>query len=374
MDDILSLLTGDEPTAQQKAAALTAALRRQQDAGNLALLTGDSVLGKYGQAQLQQATEGQHQLADMGKVRLQRTLEAQRMAQEKAMQEAKLSEESQYHQGELGVRRQALELGKWSHLTNPLTGQVFKQDTRTGDVTPVTDALVDDKGQPLGRRGGANQQEKEWKDLAEAVSTYRGRGNLNRENQASLQRAEALERLVLGPNGDILNLTPQQLREASTSLAGLISRGGSQAISQIEELTPHTMAGQFANLKQKLLNEPAGAEGQAFLRNMLDTAAREKKLIVEQIRRGQLQGIPNHAHLRGVDKSRFDSILQGAGVDPASVDDRGLPATQAQSKELPSSLETPSDTVRVVSPEGKVGNIPRANLEKALARGFKEAR
>lgn len=53
--DILALFSGDDATAQQKANALAAQLRRQRAVGTLAALTGDRVLAPFGQGQLQQA-------------------------------------------------------------------------------------------------------------------------------------------------------------------------------------------------------------------------------------------------------------------------------------------------------------------------------
>lgn len=69
-DDIYSLLMEkDEPTATQKAAALAQALRGQRGAAGLALLTGDKVLGNFGQALLQGAGQGEGRLAEAGALR-----------------------------------------------------------------------------------------------------------------------------------------------------------------------------------------------------------------------------------------------------------------------------------------------------------------
>lgn len=57
--DLLALLSGEDPSAQEKAAAMAQALRRQRAAGNLGLLTGDRVLSGFGQAQLQGAQAGE---------------------------------------------------------------------------------------------------------------------------------------------------------------------------------------------------------------------------------------------------------------------------------------------------------------------------
>jgi hypothetical protein len=75
------LFMGDEPSVQEKAAAQAAALRRQQAAGNLGLLTGDKVLGQFGQAQLGQAQQGLGMLGNVGQhrsgQRLQKALQAE---------------------------------------------------------------------------------------------------------------------------------------------------------------------------------------------------------------------------------------------------------------------------------------------------------
>jgi hypothetical protein len=78
-DDFYSLSLDDEPTAAEHAAALSAALRRKQQLGNL-----DSIIGgpleRLGASELSQAGQGQQLLAQAGERRLQRTTEAQRNA------------------------------------------------------------------------------------------------------------------------------------------------------------------------------------------------------------------------------------------------------------------------------------------------------
>lgn len=180
-------------------------------------------------------------------------------------------------------------------------------------------------GAPPKAGGGAGGDKKEWKDLQSALSTG-ARGSLNKDLQKSLNSAEALEALLKLPNGQFAQATPQQMHEAYTALNNLISKGGSQAASQIEALVPETLASKWANVKQKVLNAPQSADAQAFIENVLDTAKRESNLARKQLRRQQLQSLPNFAHLRKADKARFESMLRAPGVeiDPASVDDNGL--------------------------------------------------
>lgn len=83
MDDFYSLYMDDEPSAQQKAETMAAALRRQRAAGNLGLLTGDKVLGQFGKAQLDGASQGFEQLGGAGRFRSGQRLQ-QLLAQEAA--------------------------------------------------------------------------------------------------------------------------------------------------------------------------------------------------------------------------------------------------------------------------------------------------
>jgi hypothetical protein len=184
------------------------------------------------------------------------------------------------------------------------------------------------KPPPAGRGGGggaAGGSPKEWKDLKNDLSTG-ARGSLSKDLQKSINSAEALETLLRLPNGSFTKATPEQMHEAYTSLNSLISKGGSQAASQIEALVPETLASKWAKLKQKVLNEPQSADAEAFIENILDTTKREATLARKQLRRQQLQALPNYAHLRKADPVRFESMLRAPGIeiDPATIDEKGL--------------------------------------------------
>lgn len=225
-----------------------------------------------------------------------------------------MGEKAYLAEGQLGLERARLNQGKF------VQGAQGVLDTRTGSLVPYASG----GGKPL----TAKQTEDEFKALTESVSTNRGRANLNIDRQKRLDAAQRLEALVLGPNGQIQNLTKQQVKEASLSLANLIA-SGHVTEGLINDLTPETNAANWQNFKQKLFNEPKGAEAQAFLQNMLDTAGRETGITRQQMRAAQLQGVPNYSHLSKVDKKRYESILKGAGLDPASIDENGMPLQAA---------------------------------------------
>lgn len=226
-------------------------------------------------------------------------------------------------------------------------GDLRRPNTPAAPVMgPNGEQLV--KPPAAGAAGGG----KEWKDLTQAVSTG-ARGSLAKDLQKSINSAEGIEALLKLPNGQLINATPQQMHEAYTALNNLISKGGSQAASQIDALVPETLASKWANIKQKVLNEPQGADAKAFIENVLDTTHREAALATKQLRRQQLQSIPNYAHLRGADKKRFDSILKGAGLDPASIDDSGLEATAATGAVVKKEFSKSRNQTRLTYADGR---------------------
>jgi|GEM_PF-4364857 len=86
--DISSLLSADEPTAQQKSQALIAALRQQTALGQLGQLTGDKVLGGFGQS-----IEGsaQHDADQLARVPMERASLAESRMQQANEQEKMVS-------------------------------------------------------------------------------------------------------------------------------------------------------------------------------------------------------------------------------------------------------------------------------------------
>lgn len=378
MDD--SLLD-DDSTPEELAAAQAAALRgkgppalapdpqalqRQRQFGNLATLIGGPLQG-IGQAQLADTRQQQasslnaQRYGQLNDYRAQMAATAKQRADEKAANDAQIETLKQ----QLADRQQK-QLRKDGSLVafDPNTGEAkvalagpkLLKGGKGGSATGAPDDLAGLK---------PNQVQKLWTDFGNSISTVKGRGNLNSTSQASLYRAEALEKLLDVP--DLNSITPQQMREASTSLAGLISRGGSQAVSQIEHLTPESYAGQFADFKQKLLNEPQGADAKAFLQNMLETARREKGLVQEQMRKGQIQAVPRFAALRKQNPTQFDAMLKQAGIDPASIDATGQLQTPAAPQGPPGVGGSPQGAVVVPAHAHPQAAAALAAAKKILA-------
>jgi hypothetical protein len=72
MADIYSLLMGEEPSSSEQAKMLSQQLRGQRGVGELALLTGDPVLGQFGQSRIAGAGQQEGNLAQAGGQRLSR--------------------------------------------------------------------------------------------------------------------------------------------------------------------------------------------------------------------------------------------------------------------------------------------------------------
>lgn len=265
------------------------------------------------------------------------------------------------------VDLQRTEMNKRRYMPDG-TGGIY--DTWTGTRT----------AQAPGQAGGAsdstplpfaglkpNQLEDKWKQLQSGISTtgLKGSGKLQAELQDRLFNADRLEALIKLPTGEIAPLTPQQVREGATALANLISTKGSAAMGQIDELVPHTMAGEWANIRQKILNEPQGADATSFLQNMLDTAGRERVVTKRELKDLQSQALPGLVGLRKLNKSRYDSMLTGAHLDPSEYDDNGLLVPKSAGG---SGLQPGEVLMR--SPDGRPHAVPQGQVDTALAHNW----
>src|SRR5690349_5871970 len=91
MDELVSMLAGDEPTAQEALAALSQKLRRQQAVGTLASLIGGPAKD-FGQTLTRQAEQGLQQVAEAPGQRLRMALGRQQLASGEADASARAAE------------------------------------------------------------------------------------------------------------------------------------------------------------------------------------------------------------------------------------------------------------------------------------------
>lgn len=222
--------------------------------------------------------------------------------------------------------------------------------------------------------------EKQFLKFGESLDVNRARAGATGKVADKLNAAERVEGLFKQfPDG---NVPRTQTRELATSVAALLSSGGTgAAVSQINELVPHSLMGNAAGIAEWVTNQPVGAGQQAFMKLLAETAQREKEIAMNQLKRDRLAKIPAFEHLQKVDPDRFNNILTNTGqIKPEEYDqykkgDRidvtgGL--NKMTSGKSTTSSDTPKGMIKVISPEGKEGMIPEANLKKALERGFKQ--
>lgn len=342
--DLYSLLGApDEPTAQQRAQAIAAALRGQQasasrDAflGSMGRLTGSAGLEGVGQdsakaanRQYASAEETLQQIPKVAEVRLQRAIEKQ-----KADQLAK------YQDSELSLKRRQLEQTKFAPLAPG--GQVY--DTRTGELGAISDV-------PKAVAGGSSPQkaaalDKALRSFREDVDPSSGRGaGLFGKDQALVTSADKVLALIDdGKGGRNFNLTVRQVPELVQSVASMLSSGNQAAQAQLEHLMPKSWGGNMAERMEYITGHPQDAKLGEFVKQYTETAEREKKLAKQRIRDVQVRRLPLHQGAYSVSPAEFkaaakqylpdlsddelDAAFKGDFKAPAPAEVAVLPADQ----------------------------------------------
>lgn len=237
--------------------------------------------------------------------------------------------------------------GRYGHprIFNEKNGQTVIFDPLAGTVEPVGSPAPSGPQRssrvaaPQTAGGGTSadpyagmkpdQVEKKWKELTDAVSTVKGRANLNAQLQNRLYASQRVKNAALDESGSIKNLDPTMLNEVAAGTASLLANGSAPAEHTVQQFLPKGHGMGQASILEWLTNDPQGANQQGFIKQMVDLSNREENLITNQMHSGQLQAVPNYMGLKKRNEARFNSILQGAGLDPGSIDANGLPIKAA---------------------------------------------
>lgn len=117
------------------------------------------------------------------------------------------------------------------------------------------------------------------------------------------------------------NLDSRQTEELALGLANMLSGSSGAARSQVEALVPHTLLGKMKNVKEWIMNNPYGAEQQAFVNRMLETVHRERDVATQQMNDIRARRIPFHAELqKKLGPERWNALLKSdPEFDPANV-------------------------------------------------------
>ncbi len=347
------LIFGDQGDARAKAQAIADALRGQQrDALALQALTGGPrAAPQIGQAL---AANAQQELGGLGQAAQARmnqdlhraTLERQQAQTENMLRHQQAQEEHQrnmenlYSRG-LGLRgiRYNPNSGNFERVAGvppPATATPPPPPQGQGMPPPAPGPRAPTPAVPLPSPAGPGRVpqypplagkmlDKALKELGQDFDPSGGRSGEFGKNQARVNAATRLLQLATDENGQPKDLNPQQMPELSQALASLISGGGQGAQAQIEHLTPHTLRGNLQGTLQWLTGNPRGADQQAFVANMIETAKREQQVAQQAIEQVRSQRGAKHQRLLRGNPEDARRVLQGFGWD---LGPEGLPVQQ----------------------------------------------
>lgn len=144
--------------------------------------------------------------------------------------------------------------------------------------------------------------------MGEDLDPNRFRSGEMGKNQGRINAAERINTLLQQfPDGNIPKI---QTREIATAVGALFQNGTAAAVSQVNELVPHTMRGKAADVAQWFTGNPQGQEQQQFIKLFADTANREKSLSERQIQQAQIEkAYTTHSKVKEMDPDSFYNTL-----------------------------------------------------------------
>lgn len=186
-----------------------------------------------------------------------------------------------------------------------------------------------------------------------------------------LQAGERAKGLIAQYQGNLDKIPPEQVGELYIALNSMIAPG-SPSQGNLNRIIPHSAMGSVAKFQEWLKNAPVGANQGLFVENVLHSIESEQKVATEQIRKAQLQALSSHRHINESRPDLFQDLLDTTGINPEELTfNKKKDGATKETKKEESKIDA-SDVVNVMSPEGVPGSIPRANLKKAIAKGYKE--
>lgn len=156
--------------------------------------------------------------------------------------------------------------------------------------------------------------EKRLAAFGDILDPSKGRAGAFGVSKQKYDRAEALETLATAYKDG--NYDSRQIEELAIGLNALLSGSNAGAATQVSALVPKTAIGNFQKMREWLINEPQGANQQAFVQRMMGTVAREKATAADQIKRTQLQRSVRFQDLEKTSPQEFYNQLQAYGISP----------------------------------------------------------
>lgn len=138
-------------------------------------------------------------------------------------------------------------------------------------------------------------------------------GNFGQISQKHIM-AQAMRTLATTADGHIANLPAQQQEELALGMARMLTGGNVIASERVKALVPKSIIGDVQKVKSWLLNEPEGANQQAFTKLMLTTINREDDLALKQMNDIRIRRLGRHAQLKQRDPETYQDVLNRYGI------------------------------------------------------------
>lgn len=204
------------------------------------------------------------------------------------------------------------------------------------------------------KKSGDDKILKYSKSMGEDLDPNRPRTGEFGKNQSRVNAAERIEGLYNAVGGDPNAIN---MRELATSVATMLSTGSQTAVTQINELVPHTMSGNAAKMQEWLTSNPHGAGQQKFAEMYLHIAQREKEIAQKQMLEAQFKKANStHHKYKELDEDGWYTNLAtatGMPVDEIKAMEK-QPGFNGQYKEKDGSKEGSATEVERKTKDGKI--------------------
>lgn len=206
--------------------------------------------------------------------------------------------------------------------TDPYARQRFMDSKELAAETSVRKArIAEDRASNLADRLGGTADTKQSAEIDKLSKAMQKdldpdaarAGNFGQISNTYIQ-SQKMKRLATDAQGNIANLPKAQQEELALGMARMLG-GGAGTDSTIKNLVPQSAVGNIESFKSWLLNQPEGANQQAFTKYMMGTIDREANLAQEQLNDIQSRRLGAHNRLKQIAPDQYNAILGNYGLD-----------------------------------------------------------
>jgi hypothetical protein len=168
-----------------------------------------------------------------------------------------------------------------SQLSNQLgLTKLQSEDQQRQEANSIAWAKINaDKGKES--KDTSKEFERLGHDLVSGTASSRSDFGKNQITITSAKKIEALGEQAKTQTG---GLTPNQIHELALASGALVSNGNAATENTVKALVPKDKGMNAASIEQWLTDKPTGANQQAFVNQMLETAGRERTLAEENLK------------------------------------------------------------------------------------------